>query len=229
MRILELEFTGASTALPPIQTFPSIAASQQLSPPQLPGLSLHGTSPDLLAFSSEWMNPTPETAVETQSDLCKPGVLLEPELPGAPHNARISDKFFNPSGTGIRLSNTWPLTQQAHLVDPLLLDGSQENGSKGKSAQVRAATFPRPIAINPNTPQRAYTSEFNASSKQMRPKARGRFTASRRKEVQEVRKLGACIRCRMLKKSVGDESNMLSGHLLTIWLVLRRGSMQYMS
>lgn len=203
MILSDLEFTGPPAALPPIQSFPSIATAQ-MSPPQLPGLSLPGTSADLLAFSSDWMNPTPETTIDTQSDLSRPGVLLEPVLPGAPHNASISDKFFHP-GPGIRLSSTWPLTQQTHLVDPLLLDGSQEDGSKGKSMQVRAATFPRPIAINPNTPQRAYTSEFSASTKQMRPKARGRFTALRRKEVQEVRKLGACIRCRMLKKSVGNE------------------------
>ncbi|KKA29918.1 hypothetical protein TD95_001480 [Thielaviopsis punctulata] len=37
-----------------------------------------------------------------------------------------------------------------------------------------------------------------------RPKhARARFSAARRKEVQEVRKLGACIRCRILRKTCG--------------------------
>ncbi|QPC72687.1 hypothetical protein HYE68_003439 [Fusarium pseudograminearum] len=33
--------------------------------------------------------------------------------------------------------------------------------------------------------------------------ARSRFTAARRKEVQEVRKIGACIRCRILRKNCG--------------------------
>lgn len=37
----------------------------------------------------------------------------------------------------------------------------------------------------------------------VKSKVRGRFTADRRKEVQAVRKQGACIRCRMLKKPVG--------------------------
>ncbi|KAF5666038.1 hypothetical protein FHETE_6406 [Fusarium heterosporum] len=33
--------------------------------------------------------------------------------------------------------------------------------------------------------------------------ARSRFSAARRKEVQEVRKIGACIRCRILRKNCG--------------------------
>ena len=33
-------------------------------------------------------------------------------------------------------------------------------------------------------------------------KVRGKFTNSRRQEVQEIRKKGACIRCRMLRKTV---------------------------
>ncbi|KAH7160313.1 hypothetical protein B0J13DRAFT_519725 [Dactylonectria estremocensis] len=33
--------------------------------------------------------------------------------------------------------------------------------------------------------------------------SRSRFTAARRKEVQEVRKIGACIRCRILRKNCG--------------------------
>lgn len=33
--------------------------------------------------------------------------------------------------------------------------------------------------------------------------SRARFTAERRKEVQEVRKIGACIRCRILRKNCG--------------------------
>ena len=33
-------------------------------------------------------------------------------------------------------------------------------------------------------------------------KVRGKFTDTRRQEVQEIRKKGACIRCRMLRKTV---------------------------
>ncbi|KAL8673372.1 MAG: hypothetical protein Q9168_002198, partial [Polycauliona sp. 1 TL-2023] len=37
-------------------------------------------------------------------------------------------------------------------------------------------------------------------------KVRGKFTDSRRQEVQEIRKKGACIRCRMLRKTCSGES-----------------------
>lgn len=36
--------------------------------------------------------------------------------------------------------------------------------------------------------------------------ARARFSPSRRKEVQEIRKIGACIRCRILRKNCGTGS-----------------------
>lgn len=44
-------------------------------------------------------------------------------------------------------------------------------------------------------------------------KGRSRFNTDRRKEVQSIRKQGACIRCRMLKKPVsGDRTLDIRGH-----------------
>lgn len=58
----------------------------------------------------------------------------------------------------------------------------------------------------PALPQSQFMSDFNisqnASAAKNKVRGRGRFSASRRKEVQEVRKQGACVRCRMLKKPV---------------------------
>ncbi|KAK5691181.1 hypothetical protein LTR97_011833 [Elasticomyces elasticus] len=50
---------------------------------------------------------------------------------------------------------------------------------------------------------------FGLLSRKQTTRARGRFSDTRRKEVQETRKRGACIRCRMLKKpcSEGDPCN----------------------
>ncbi|QIX01938.1 hypothetical protein AMS68_007455 [Peltaster fructicola] len=42
------------------------------------------------------------------------------------------------------------------------------------------------------------------NSRALRTKQRGRFTDARRKQVQEIRKKGACIRCRMLKKPCSE-------------------------
>jgi len=45
---------------------------------------------------------------------------------------------------------------------------------------------------------------FGLLKKNARRAARGRFSDTRRKEVQEIRKRGACIRCRMLKKPCSE-------------------------
>lgn len=52
---------------------------------------------------------------------------------------------------------------------------------------------------------RAPTYGFGFPQKPVQKKIRGRFDDSRRKEVAGVRKSGACIRCRMLKKSCSGE------------------------
>ncbi|KAE9363077.1 hypothetical protein N431DRAFT_390669 [Stipitochalara longipes BDJ] len=46
--------------------------------------------------------------------------------------------------------------------------------------------------------------EYGNGRKAAKPKVRGRFPNERRKEVQKIRKIGACLRCRMLKKPCGE-------------------------
>jgi hypothetical protein len=98
--------------------------------------------------------------------------------------------------------NQWnqPLTHQ----EQILFESLQEHDPSLTAATPtqRAASFPRPIAMNPNTQAKGFVNEFGNSTKPTKPKVRGRFSAERRREVQEVRKRGACIRCRMLKKPV---------------------------
>lgn len=86
--------------------------------------------------------------------------------------------------------------------DQLLFDSLQEHDPSLTAATQRAASFPRPIAMNPSSQAKGFVNEFGNSTKPSKPKVRGRFSATRRREVQEVRKRGACIRCRMLKKPV---------------------------
>jgi hypothetical protein len=92
--------------------------------------------------------------------------------------------------------------QQLSTQEQLLFDSLQEHDPTLTAATQRAASYPRPIAMNPNTQAKGFVNEFGNSTKPTKPKVRGRFTAERRREVQEVRKRGACIRCRMLKKPV---------------------------
>ncbi len=61
----------------------------------------------------------------------------------------------------------------------------------------RAATYPRAIAANLISP----THDSDESNTRLR-KGRKGFSDERRKEVEEVRKKGACLRCRMLRKPV---------------------------
>lgn len=74
----------------------------------------------------------------------------------------------------------------------------------------------RSVPANNNLPHAQFLHDFRLNGDPHKSKTRGRFTAIRRKEVQEVRRQGACIRCRMLKKPVGVVLRMhLSIILLT--------------
>ncbi|KAJ5926632.1 hypothetical protein N7516_008405 [Penicillium verrucosum] len=96
--------------------------------------------------------------------------------------------------------------QQLSTHEQLLFDSLQEHDPSLTAATQRAASYPRPIAMNPNTQAKGFVNEFGNSTKPMKPKVRGRFTAERRREVQDVRKKGACLRCRMLKKPCSGDT-----------------------
>jgi hypothetical protein len=125
------------------------------------------------------------------------GLTMEPELNMS--NNGISDKFFHPQARH----------QWSHLpnhIDPLLHDHHSQHILPKDESMNKIAPHPRPIAMNPNGTQTHFTTDFSMNQKPAKPKVRGRFTDSRRKEVQEVRKRGACIRCRMLKKPCSGDS-----------------------
>lgn len=105
--------------------------------------------------------------------------------------------------------------QQLSTQEQLLFDSLQEHDPSLTAATQRAASYPRPIAMNPNTQAKGFVNEFGNSTKPAKPKVRGRFSTERRKEVQEVRKRGACIRCRMLKKPVRAIDPLLDAHQAT--------------
>lgn len=114
------------------------------------------------------------------------------------------DSDLNLSHSGMSFQRQqWP-NLQPHPLDPLLHDHSKDQ-LLSKDEGPSKFPQPRPIAMNPNT-QTHFTTDFSIHQKPMKPKVRGRFTDSRRKEVQEVRKRGACIRCRMLKKPCSGDN-----------------------
>lgn len=63
---------------------------------------------------------------------------------------------------------------------------------------------PQGFVTQQEPPSNEPNPEFGAVDKSDKNNARARFTDTRRKEVQEVRKRGACMRCRMLKKPCSE-------------------------
>ncbi|KAM3085209.1 hypothetical protein ACMFMG_003638 [Clarireedia jacksonii] len=80
-----------------------------------------------------------------------------------------------------------------------------ENTEPAASGPVPGPGAYQRLAINP-TMTTEFSAEYGNGQKANKPKVRGRFSDTRRKEVQEVRKRGACIRCRMLKKPCSGET-----------------------
>ncbi|CBX92343.1 hypothetical protein IAQ61_006266 [Plenodomus lingam] len=113
------------------------------------------------------------------------------------HN--MSEKLFQSQDHG-----QWA-SLQPNSLDPMLQDHGKDHIMSQADRVHKITTHPRPIAMNPNT-QTHFTTDFSMNQKPAKPKVRGRFSDSRRKEVQEVRKRGACIRCRMLKKPCSGEN-----------------------
>jgi hypothetical protein len=116
-------------------------------------------------------------------------------------NASFSESMFSNNPVDHQL--TWPMLDGSGghpYSEPDPLEQSIENNNVP-----RAGTFPRTIAMNPSMTTE-FSAEYGNGQKPTKPKVRGRFTPTRRKEVQEVRKKGACIRCRMLKKPCSGDS-----------------------
>ena len=109
-------------------------------------------------------------------------------------NSATSDRPF----TSPRQNSDWS-------IDPMLQNSLGQQSPTGDHSSNRGTHFRR-LAINPSSTGSPSAADSGSEARPTKPKVRGRFTDSRRKEVQEVRKRGACIRCRMLKKPCSGES-----------------------
>ncbi|PKY07578.1 hypothetical protein P168DRAFT_231404 [Aspergillus campestris IBT 28561] len=177
------------------------------------------------ASNSSVVPPSLNTAQDPQSSQPQPPPSASPTLgeasltPDAASNARQQSQLsmiaasaseMVPQGISMDQDSDGlpklPWNQQLTTHEQLLFDSLQEHDPTLTAATQRAATFPRPIAMNPNSQAKGFVNEFGNSTKPTKPKVRGRFSAARRREVQEVRKRGACIRCRMLKKPCSGDS-----------------------
>lgn len=126
--------------------------------------------------------------------------------------SRSLEQDFNAAGSGMSdgfFSQPHDQHGQWIMDSNLYSDPNVTNSMQGTSAT--ASSYPRITMSGPMTTE--FSTEYGNGEKPHKPKVRGKFDNSRRQEVQEVRKIGACIRCRMLKKncSTGDPCDTCKG------------------
>lgn len=87
---------------------------------------------------------------------------------------------------------------------PTLSDQKNEASRQSQDEFIMWTEAPQDFVTQQEPPSNEPNPDFITSHKSDKTTARARFTDSRRKEVQEVRKRGACMRCRMLKKPCSE-------------------------
>ena len=159
----------------------------------LPGIALTASSMDMDRASD--LVPIAALAANHLASQAssKPGAPARSHPDGLSHSG-LSDEVFACRGPEPRHALTLP-------VNPLLLGGASDHIAGPEMTGPYTPSPSHPIAIDMQLSPRAFAS-FNVSTSSTRQKSRSRFSPNRRKEVQMVRKIGACIRCRMLKKPV---------------------------
>ncbi|KAH9827130.1 transcription factor-like protein 21 [Teratosphaeria destructans] len=147
-------------------------------------------------FASELPPPSPQRDAPTH---------YEPSYPhGLPLTAQPQPSYIFGHALDPELSTTEPQTSSQHLTHspnsewrPPSEDAMQWNptNSSGRPSQMLDAVA---------APANERGTGFGLLQNGSRRSARARFSDDRRKEVQKLRKQGACIRCRMLKKPCSD-------------------------
>ncbi|EGX92796.1 hypothetical protein CCM_04169 [Cordyceps militaris CM01] len=126
--------------------------------------------------------------------------------------ARLNPSFLDPQLVESEVSSTTPSAAEAQpFVEVPSPTTNDANAAQpwGEMTYL-AATAAVPLLVEHHTPPaplnrggvRMDTSDASMLGRSRH--ARSRFTPARRKEVQEVRKIGACIRCRILRKNCGQ-------------------------
>ncbi|KAL6697927.1 hypothetical protein J3F84DRAFT_366009 [Trichoderma pleuroticola] len=212
---------------------PQTSTSLKKGLQQSPSRSTPGVGADLAAFAGNAVvqvpSPTPELSPEERLQALLPASETSPD----PSNisvavaatARLNPSFLDPQlvNTDIPPPTSSPPTVETQPpIDPVptslpttlptslptTLADTNVSQPWGEMTYL-ATTTPIPL-LTENSPAlplmsrggvRMDTSDGLINGRARH--ARSRFTPARRKEVQEVRKIGACIRCRILRKNCG--------------------------
>lgn len=186
---------SAASAYPPLFSYmPAQLANGSLGPTRLPGLGIHMgsspivTQPDLSSMAA--------SANETLAHSLIPDIFdsAATQAPDASFVAAsgISEDVMGESESRFLAWGTTEPPINDHEDEPMTREVQE------------AAAFPRPIAINPNQNRSTvFVEETGTATRSQKSKQRSAFNPVRKKEVQEQRIRGVCIRCKMLKKPCG--------------------------
>lgn len=184
-------------SLPPL--FPYLPSGTEASHDEgsdVTGLPINTQPPDLASIAVSANETLAHVIMDTDLEMSHGGMSpgLFDGLPDGHHLAPA------------RASFSWPTLPRTQSGDQP--GSSEQTLADVPSQQPSERVFQplRPLAVNPHMRPTHFVSESGTSTKAQKPKVRGRFTAERRKEVQQIRKQGACIRCRMLKKTCSNDT-----------------------
>ncbi|OAP60633.1 hypothetical protein AYL99_05635 [Fonsecaea erecta] len=173
----------------------------------LAGLPLVSTHPQDLSTIAATANATIDNGSIMPTDLDMSDDVPSALLGGLNENGFPSQgrqRFPWPAMLGTQpmepLSIPTP-TQPIHATDLVPISSRTTDGLPSQNV-VSTSQHLRPLAMNPN----GRPSQLSDNAEAPKPKVRGRFAPDRRKEVRLLRKVGACLRCRMLKKTCSQET-----------------------
>ncbi|KAK2873927.1 hypothetical protein FQN49_001978 [Arthroderma sp. PD_2] len=197
---LHAEFVHASSPTAPFFSTASVDASSPL-----PVSAVHSLLPvdpqqdpqssqlSLIAASANEMVTEDAGGSLEQTAVCH----QKPDTWGLPSHPETT-----PATLGIAPQVEMPTADEMIMQNHMASDLNLPSGSND-----RLGAYLRPLATNPELQP---SGDFCEVDPKKSNKKRSTFSEERRKEVRVVRKMGACLRCRMLKKTVRNFSNVLS-------------------
>lgn len=194
--ILGMPFTAPPTTTTPDLTSIAVSASETLAGDLIPVESDLSMSPNTV--SAQMYNHFDNTNnAEADIDNQPSQYLIWPTLPRAESANPSMIDAMTPQVQATTHSQSQP--PRHHLSPPPTKSIPQLDGP--------ADLFLKPLAIDvvPKPAETRFVTQTGTPFKVQKPPKRRAFTPTRRVEVNQVRKAGACLRCRMLKKTCTSE------------------------
>jgi hypothetical protein len=178
----------------PLNNFSNLPHSR----PESPNLAMAASSMAAAQAAARFIPDMVDPQLDPQLLAADSARQMIPEDPIRHSTEPRADQEIDPNGGMSHFfpqQGPWPIHDGLYIADQSMDNNSHHGTSPAPSS------YPRLAMSGPMTTE--FSTEFGNGTKPNKPKVRGKFQDSRRKEVQAVRKMGACIRCRMLKKTCG--------------------------